>query len=107
MAADMCMEENAAEACMEVSEQTENSEGVTENDGQVASDGLADNAGENQWESPAEGSSQGQPESDGTATVKLEDGSVVTVTGDWNYFPNGSKVEISSLEIPSPQTFRP
>lgn len=34
---------------------------------------------------------------DGTATVKLEDGSVVTVTGDWNYFPNGSKVEISSL----------
>lgn len=65
MAADMCMEENAAEACMEVSEQTENSEGVTENDGKVASDGLADNAGENQWESPAEGSSQGQPESDG------------------------------------------
>lgn len=44
---------------------------------------------------------------DGTATVKLEAGSVVTVTGDWNYFPNGSKVEISSLEIPSPQTFRP
>ena len=65
MATDMCMEENAAEACMEVSEQTENSEGVTENDGKVASNGLADNAGENQWESPAEGSSQGQPESDG------------------------------------------
>lgn len=65
MATDMCMEENAAEACMEVSEQTENSEGVTENDGKVASNGLADNAGENQWDSPAEGSSQGQPESGG------------------------------------------
>lgn len=51
MATDMCMEENAAEACMEVSEQTENSEGVTENDGKVASNGLADNAGENQWDS--------------------------------------------------------
>ena len=77
----MCMEENAAEACMEVSEQTENSEGVTENDGQVASDGLADNAGENQWESPAEGSRQGQPESDGNKygqeqLVSSEDGEV-------------------------------
>ena len=43
-AADMCMEENAAEACMEVSEQTENSEG------QALSESAADESGQAETE---------------------------------------------------------
>lgn len=39
-AADMCMEENTAQACMEVSEQTENSEG------QALSESAADESGQ-------------------------------------------------------------